>query len=259
LDLVETGRHYQCSIDVATGKATLSIAGLDGAPGEFSRDDGAEARPTVTGQTPIRGAGRHRLMLANVDDQLTLWVNGRTISFDGPTTYLDHGDHLPARTPEDDGDLAPAGIGSLGAALVVQRLKIYRDIYYIAAKSDDGNFGAFDGAGADVQTLARYLSDPGYRDEKLKDGLIRACQREEADFDLYADQFFTLGDNSPQSQDARIWGSKHYVTREFLIGKALFIYWPHAVGPIYVPNPFNRERLDWIPVTPNFKEMGFVR
>jgi hypothetical protein len=43
------------------------------------------------------------------------------------------------------------------------------------------------------------------------------------------DQFFALGDNSPQSKDSRLWATpntEYYVERDLLIGKALFIYWP---------------------------------
>ena len=81
---------------------------------------------------------------------------------------------------------------------------------------------------------------------------------EPVDFVLEADQFFMLGDNSPFSQDSRLWASlgipglRHYVDRKLLIGKAMFIYWPHSfnrIPGIGVPFPF----------FPNFSDMGFVR
>ena len=65
------------------------------------------------------------------------------------------------------------------------------------------------------------------------------------------DEFLVLGDNSPQSQDSRLWNGMeisgkvrphhgippfrsdgshiHSVPRKALIGKAFFIYWPHGV------------------------------
>jgi signal peptidase I len=49
------------------------------------------------------------------------------------------------------------------------------------------------------------------------------------------DEFMVLGDNSPRSSDSRFWGAvggaphAHAVPRKLLIGKAFFIYWPHAV------------------------------
>jgi signal peptidase I len=56
-------------------------------------------------------------------------------------------------------------------------------------------------------------------------------------FTLGADEFFVLGDNSPNSEDARWWasdgignGDKTYrkgtVPRDYLVGKAVFVYWP---------------------------------
>ena len=44
-----------------------------------------------------------------------------------------------------------------------------------------------------------------------------------------------LGDNSAKSKDGRLWGPDDYwVPRELLIGKALFIYWPHSWNEIPV-------------------------
>ncbi|MCG8689022.1 MAG: S26 family signal peptidase, partial [Desulfobacterales bacterium] len=57
-------------------------------------------------------------------------------------------------------------------------------------------------------------------------------------FQLYEDQFFVLGDNSPHSEDGRWWGNPAVasrghtpprtgiVPRHYLVGKALLVYWP---------------------------------
>jgi len=55
-------------------------------------------------------------------------------------------------------------------------------------------------------------------------------------FQLAQDEFFVCGDNSPQSHDSRFWqdpgkgNSRSYrpgvVPRDYLIGRALFVYWP---------------------------------
>ena len=60
-------------------------------------------------------------------------------------------------------------------------------------------------------------------------------------FTLGADEFFVCGDNSPNSADARVWSSpglgngKEYrtgtVPRDFLVGKAFFVYWPGPYRP----------------------------
>ena len=63
-------------------------------------------------------------------------------------------------------------------------------------------------------------------------------------FELGRDEFFVLGDNTPASADARCWNSpgignnQHQyrqgtVPRDYLVGKAFFVYWP---GPF---KPFN--------------------
>jgi signal peptidase I len=65
-------------------------------------------------------------------------------------------------------------------------------------------------------------------------------------FTLGKDQFFPMGDNSPQSRDARVWGDPPFVRRELLAGKALFVYWPHAWR--------------WpTPLLPNFRRFRFIR
>ncbi len=61
-------------------------------------------------------------------------------------------------------------------------------------------------------------------------------------FKLNKDEFFALGDNSPNSEDGRWWGqpdvaSKGWappragvVPRYYLVGRALFVYWPSGFG-----------------------------
>ncbi len=76
---------------------------------------------------------------------------------------------------------------------------------------------------------------------------------------LRDDQFFCCGDNSPQSQDGRLWGyPEAWVSREFgryagvvprdlLMGRAFFVYWPSLIkgkGMFPVPD-FGRMRMIW--------------
>ena len=60
---------------------------------------------------------------------------------------------------------------------------------------------------------------------------------------LKADQFFMLGDNSPRSEDGRWWArpgkgnngniyAEGIVPRDYLVGKALFVYWPAGFKPL---------------------------
>jgi signal peptidase I len=76
-------------------------------------------------------------------------------------------------------------------------------------------------------------------------------------FKLGPDQFLMLGDNSPRSSDSRLWenrwdGQEYYVKRELLIGKALYIYWPHALD--HLPGTDV-----WFAFFPDFGRMGLVR
>jgi len=214
LELVEGGRSMQCRIDVSSGKATLTISGFD------------SFRPTA--QTDVRGPGQYELRFANCDDQLRLWVDGDEIEFDGTTTY-DLG-----TLHKTEQDKSPVAVGSAGAKLRVSNLNILRDTYFIA----DGSDSPWSGGGP---------------------------EKPYADFELDEDQFFTLGDNSARSKDARLWPDRskghwpykynslpHYVRRDLLIGKALFIYWPDTKYKIPTPR-FS------IPYFPNFGDMELVR
>jgi signal peptidase I len=239
LDLVKGGQHFGCAIDVATGQARLSIDGL----ADWSR----------TAATSIRGPGKHRVMFANADQQLLLWVDDKLASFDGPTTY----DKLDNDRPGAPDDLAPLGIGSVGAALSVNHLRVLRDIYYISDRTpytdpitDYRNTDRFTPWGSSDR-VADFLATPE-KWETARDGNVFDC-REPVEFELDQDQFFVLGDNSPASSDARLWSTQHFVERDLLVGKALFVYWPH---PLNLPVPLTDVSLG---VIPNFWGMGLIR
>ncbi|MCC9606981.1 S26 family signal peptidase [Blastopirellula sp. JC732] len=65
-------------------------------------------------------------------------------------------------------------------------------------------------------------------------------------FTMEEEQYFPLGDNSAASLDGRLWPiGEQYVPGDLLIGKALFVYWPHST---HKP----------IPYFPNFRRMKFI-
>ena len=257
LVLVKAGRRHVCAIDLATGAATASI------------DDFPSFRPTAA--TKISKPGKYEVRFANVDGQLHLWVDGRVAAFDAPTTFVAPPEALPDRE-----DLHPARIGSRGAALRVSHLRVFRDTYYIACKSsrephsDPADETVGSGEMNDFRTgvpftalspggVAAFYSDPGQW-HKLAD-------LKTARFEMKKDQFFMLGDNSPESKDGRLWESdqagvphEHYVRRGLIKGKAVFIYWPHSwdrlpwtEGWASLPNGM------WCPYFPNFSRMRFIR
>ena len=80
--------------------------------------------------------------------------------------------------------------------------------------------------------------------------------------ELGEDQFFMAGDNSPSSNDARLWdppvpwiaakfdAEVGVVHRRLLLGKAFFVYYP---------SPENEWRNRGLRFVPNFGEMRFIR
>jgi signal peptidase I len=59
---------------------------------------------------------------------------------------------------------------------------------------------------------------------------LRNWENDQLDLVIPADHFLALGDNSPRSSDSRMWNEGNQtVPREYLVGKAFFIYWPHGV------------------------------
>jgi Signal peptidase, peptidase S26 len=148
-------------------------------------------------------------------------------------------------------------------------LKVDRDKYYIATKNSydgllDYDLSKLRGLSSTYTTtsgIQTVLASP-----ELWDSFAGWQSRRSVTFEMQEDQFFPMGDNSPESQDARCWaGTKlrpgfpiskdedayrwadaHYVPRDLLVGKALMVFWPH---------PWNRP----VPFTPNLKKIKLIR
>ncbi len=160
-----------------------------------------------------------RLSFANVDHELIFEFGDEKLTFDLGTGPNDAGTRRTDIEPE---------VKILGAGkITVSHIALFRDIHYTARNPNS--------------------NDPGRATEgnPLK---------------LEKDQFFMLGDNSPNSQDGRWWerpgkgnNGKIYpegiVPREYLVGKALFVYWPAGF------RPFKRSPLALIP---NVGELRFI-
>jgi signal peptidase I len=255
LDLVEAGKHFSCTIDLQTGLATLGI-------------DGAEDfQPSAT--TSVDSAGSYRLRFANVDDQLLLWVDDEMVDFGDSTYDVDalFGERrqmIPRTSAEDEGDLSPVGVGARGASLSVSRLQVLRDIYYVATKWTDtqneteyqtGRLSAEITGGTRLPPLTdrrQLFVDPA--------NWPRFLTRQKREFDIQENQFFVMGDNSPESQDCRLWKKSQshkgipggaYLDRRLLTGKAICVFWPHSWGG--VPG------IKILPGFPNFGDMRVVR
>jgi signal peptidase I len=149
-----------------------------------------------------------------------------------------------------------------GGAGEVSHVRLMRDAYYTGVPTKiipprmeyDGPLGKF----------ARNL---GYRADSARWGVTGnpiTLARNEKDPDL--DQFFVLGDNSPESLDGRAWilaaptlrlyDEKHRpvyqlgtVPRYNMIGKAFFVYWPAG---------FRLPGLPGLSIAPNVGKMRFI-
>ncbi|MDX1947921.1 MAG: S26 family signal peptidase [Pirellulaceae bacterium] len=247
LELIRAGTHHQCRIDLATGTATLGMIDNAGQPVEFVEGERKTFGPKA--QTTVKGPGNYRLRLSNCDHEMLLWVNGSVVKFDGPTRYESTEVVSPDWVPEEPGDLAPAGIGSHGAAVKLSSLRVYRDKYYIATMHSNNDYEI---AVTPLQLRAIFANpDLWYPGDSASGptgerGIFDDGSRRHIEFVLLDNQFLPLGDNSPFSSDGRFWQGHHYVERDLLIGKALVIYWPHT---------WNRP----IPYQPNFSKMGRIR
>jgi hypothetical protein len=133
---------------------------------------------------------------ANVDHQLIFQFGGEKLTFDLGSLPDDAG---PGET-----NIEPQVKIFGSGKLTLSHIAVFRDIHYTATIVN-----------------SNYLS--------------RAAEGNP--FTLGKDEFFVLGDNSPSSADSRWWqregiknNHKTYrqgiVPRDYLIGKALFVYWP---------------------------------
>ena len=155
---------------------------------------------------------------ANIDHQLIFDYGEEKLTFD------------MGRGPEDAGPIRAIirpKVEIFGSGkLTLSHVAIFRDIYY----TSDSPSGT-----------------PGRATDKP--------------FELKKDEYFVLGDNSPNSEDCRWWRETGIanptlppyrvgiVPRDYLVGKALFVYWPSGYRP-FNQFPFG--------IIPNVGHMRFI-
>jgi signal peptidase I len=240
-ELVKGGIANRCVIDLATGQATL-----------FHGDQ-------QLGQTPsgITQAGTYEVTFANVDDRLTLWVDGRPVFGEG----LVYERANAGRLVPQDSDLKPAAISARGAAVTISGLVLKRDIYYTQHPGYADYANVWTGGSNPPRSpreLFEVLADPKHYADLPEPHPVSYVIR--------PDRFVMMGDNSPRSKDSRGWDRRDAawdesgresweVPRSLLTGKAFFVYWPHGkpfwpdirLGPDF-RFPFRPylERMKWI-------------
>jgi len=305
LELVEGGKSFQCRIKPASGDIELRIDGVPdfhptakgkvvGKGPHKLRFSNADDRLLVwvdddvvefDASTNFLGVGSAPVYHHAVDE------NRRTVTVID-RHQLDGGTNIPAleiNVPTEQDLRSPVGIAVRGVDAVVSKLHLKRDLYSIADSGLDGSpdfprwsvftnrstvtdyradvFQPFTSSGltefrSHPETLRAFMSDVKTLPERWN-------QLSATTFQLEADQFFVLGDNSAKSLDGRLWngpkqdgspGFEPYVKRELLIGKALFVYWPHGLERI----PGTSIRLPSLPYFerqygPNFSDMRLIR
>src|SRR5262249_28451783 len=115
----------------------------------------------------------------------------------------------PAGTGPTEADLRPAGIGARGGALGVQKIKLFRDVYY-SQRANEADVPV-----TDWTKPEEWGGFKGHRPHTLY---------------LQPGHHLFLGDNSMASSDARSWG---LVPERLLLGKAMLVYYPLSrAGPL---------------------------
>jgi len=149
----------------------------------------------------VKPGSDRRFQFANVDRQLVFSFGDKTLRHDLGSARVDV-DAFSRGTPPS---VAIFGDG----ALTLWHIALFRDVHYV-----DGH-------------------DVGERIARAAEG---------SPFTLGPDEYFVCGDNSPSSLDSRLWategignGGRRYaagvVPKDYLMGKAFFVYWSDAFRP----------------------------
>lgn len=161
-----------------------------------------------------------------VDHNITLTVDGKSITWTGPNSAaawgynketINNEQHL--RTNSTHNNALPTVAIATNSDVLISDVSIYRDIHYTTNNN------------------ARTSVDNPFAP-------------------LGSDEYFVCGDNSPNSFDSRLWNTPGIgnngktfrtgiVPREYMIGKAIFVWWPAGFLPAekfpfaVIPNPMD--------------------
>jgi signal peptidase I len=259
-DLNATARKGVVRVELIKG-GVANICEIDLERDEVSLHHGNQllAGPVHAG---LARTQKHAVSFANVDDRLTIQVDGSLPFGEGVTVAAEEVEY-----PNAD-DLSPVSITAKGASVAVERLRISRDIYY-----------TLDPTRSDLSQLDRepFASDPVALFDWLGDPsrFEAFSERPPTDYPISPGHYMMLGDNSPYSKDGRAWSRKDQtdpndptsgwdrsgresweVPEALLIGKAFCVYWPHLM-PVWPNVRFGRDTR--LPAVPNFWEMRWIR
>jgi len=238
--------------------------GADGEVRLSSRREGQDesawenwGRRSLPAFEPGRG---YRISLAHADFRVTLRVDGKVVLRSTDQQYPADYDWLKRRVAEARRRPVPTpqvGISAGGGPCELRHITLLRDVYYTSPRlrgiprDATGDYALEQGV---------HRGEPGWGTT----GHPITLARHPEDPDL--DEFFMLGDNSPQSHDSRGWTAaaptlrlldEHdrpqyqlgTVPRYNLIGRAFFVYWPGGFRP---------PGLAGLPVIPNVGRMRLI-
>ena len=210
VELSKYQTRYRAWFDLTQDIMVIEKVDKDGKETELNRK--SIKSPAINKATLIK--------FANVDHRLIFQFGSEKLTHDLGRAAEDVGQRRP--------DIEPRVRIFGSGKLTLSHIAIFRDIHYTAKRS------------------------PNSREQG------RATQGNA--FPLEDDEFFVLGDNSPNSEDGRWWRAKGkgnngrfypegIVPRDYLVGKALFVYWPSGF------RPFAKSRFA---VIPNVGRMRFI-
>jgi len=210
-------------IGIGLSKYGIEYQGYVDLSGEMVIAKSANGRQSILRSKPagpLEGDRPVLVRFANIDHQLILTLGQDRLTYDMGTGPDDAGERKTDIEPQ----VEVFGAGKL----TLSHVAIFRDIHYTR--------------------------------EKYANSKETGRATEGKPFSLGADEFFMLGDNSPNSEDSRWWPSagkgnngvtyrSGIVPRDYLVGKALFVYWPSGFKP-FAKFPFG--------IIPNVGKMRFT-
>jgi hypothetical protein len=144
----------------------------------------------------------------NVDYQVTLRLNGKIVLQSKPADYAPNIDWLQKQWSASKRRAGEAAIDATNQSCTLDHISLWRDIYYTRPQLRPDSKLTFPWASQENPTT------------------------------LSSGEYFVMGDNSLVSEDARFWDRRielphegldvesGRVPEQFLLGKAVFVYWP---------------------------------
>ncbi len=192
LELSKGTDRFQARWELSTGTCTLVRLDKDRGEEELGRKE-----------TSVKKPGTYRFRFANVDERLTIWVDGSLpfgdgVAYDPPA---ETGKPPAERGKPTANDLEPASIGVRGGAVNVEDLTLWRDTYYTNSSN----------------TFTLYVQ-PGH-------------------YLCMGDNSPQSSDSRSWDRQDRHDGKGGLVPERLMLGRALMVYWPfwpanHRAGPI---------------------------